>query len=114
VALDEQVSTVDVYLQTPAGDVSFGRFSLQAGEVEGTDHRGITYRGTYTSASDGLDVELTASVPARTRITEGVATEAHAEQKLSFHLDGDQVAGQRSKTIVLDGFGAADVRFEPK
>ncbi|MFB6781563.1 MULTISPECIES: hypothetical protein [unclassified Streptomyces] len=106
-------STVEVHLQTPSGDVSVGQFSLNDGQVTGTDHRGITYRGTCTPMPDGgLNVELMASVPAGTRIGESKVTETDAEHKLAFHLNQEQVAGQQTKEILLSGFGSADVRFE--
>ncbi|MGW1092484.1 hypothetical protein ACWD4L_41210 [Streptomyces sp. NPDC002596] len=106
-------STVDVHLQTPSGDVSVGRFGLNDGQVTGTDRRGITYRGTCTPMPDGgLNVELTASVPAGTRIGESKVTETDVEHNLAFHLNQEQVAGRQTKAILLSGFGSADVRFE--
>ncbi len=106
-------STVEVHLQTPAGNVPVGRFSLNDGQVSGTDRRGITYRGTCTPMPDGgLNVELTASVPAGTRIREGMVAETDDEQKLTFHLNPEQMTGLQTKDILLPGFGSADVRFE--
>jgi len=104
-------ATVEVHLTTPTGDQPLGRFSINAGQVEGTDHRGITYRGTCTPVLDGLNVELTAQIPAGTRAGTALTTEAQSEQKLSFFLNADQLAGRQTKPIVLVGFGLANVRF---
>ena len=105
-------AAVEVYLRTPTGDVPFGRFSLSAGQVEGTDQRGITYRGTCIRVIDLFNVELTASVPAGTRIADDLVTETTEERKLAFCLNLDHVAGEQTKSIMLAGFGSADVRFE--
>jgi hypothetical protein len=108
-------STVGVYLTSPSGEVALGEFSVDGGQVGGTDHRGIAYRGTCTALPDGsVQVEVTATVPAGTRAGDGSTTEADAEQKLAFFLSPDQVAGRRTKPILLPGFGLADVRFEAR
>ncbi|HEX8094396.1 hypothetical protein [Jatrophihabitans sp.] len=104
-------STVEVHLCTPIGDQPLGRFAINAGRVEGTDHRGINYRGTCTPVLDGVNVELTAQIPAGTRAGTSLTTEAASEQRLAFFLNADQVAGRQTKSILLVGFGLADVRF---
>jgi hypothetical protein len=102
---------VTLELRTPAGYVPFGEFRLDAGEVEGTDQRGISYRGACAPSSDGLLVTVTASVPAGVRIADGLLTEEPSKHELSFYLDQDHLTGQRTAPIALPGFGAADVRF---
>jgi hypothetical protein len=102
---------VTVHLRTPAGEVPLGQFGVSGGRIEGTDQRGIRYLGTCVPLGDGLYVELTASVPAGTRISEGFATDSPVEHRLNFHLTREHLAGVRTKAIMLPDFGSADVRF---
>jgi hypothetical protein len=105
-------ASVSVYLTSPDGDISLGKFDVKNGAIDGTDQRGVSYRGTCTPVADGVNVELTATVPAGTRMSEGVAAEGDTQRKLSFFLNADQVAGRSTKPILLTGFGRADVRFQ--
>jgi hypothetical protein len=106
-----QAGTVTVQLRTPSGDVPLGEFALASGQVQGTDQRGISYRGTCTSLLDGVNVELTVTVPAGTRLAGDLRTEAAAEHQLSFYLNQEHLAGTRVKPIRLPGIGSADVVF---
>ena len=106
-------ATVAVYLEAPTGEVSLGEFSLRDGAVHGTDARGVSYHGNATAVGSGsVNIELTATIPAGTRIGEGLVTDAEEQHALVFFLDDEQVAGRRTKPILLSGLGLADVRFE--
>jgi hypothetical protein len=112
--LDVENLSLGVYLTAPHGDVELGTFTVTAGAIAGTDQlRGISYSGRCTPTPDGgVDVEVTASVPAGTRVSGAVTTDAVAEHDLTFHLDPEQVAGAKSAPITLPGFGSANVRLE--
>ena len=106
-----QDGTVTVHLRTPSGEVPLGEFALTSGEVRGTDQRGISYRGTCTPLLNGVNVELTLTVPVGTRLAADLLTDVAAERQLSLYLSEEHLAGTRVKAVNVPGLGSADVVF---
>lgn len=105
-------ATVEVHLETPLGEVPVGRFVVAAGEVRGTDMRGIEYRGTCSPSGTDVHIALSISIPAGVPIARGQVTAASVDHEINFDLDPQHIAGQKTKTIHLPGFGDAEVRFK--
>jgi hypothetical protein len=107
-----QNGRVQLFLVGVDDEHHFGTFAHADGKISGTGQRGIAYSGTYERAIDGgLQVDIVAGIPQGTPVTGGLMTEAAQSQSISFHLTPNQIAGLETKSIVLPGFGSADVRF---
>lgn len=71
----------------------FGVFTIEAGQVHGTDSGGVKYKGTAKRASDGgIEVHIQLTVPTGVSLVDGTNAEA-----MSFARHIDQV--------FPDGFG---------
>lgn len=106
-----QVGIVAVLLRSPHGNVLLGDFTVNAGQVQGTDRRGVSYQGTCTAVADGVNVEVTMTVPSGTRVTKAIVAEEPAHHKLSFHLSEEHLAGIQAKPVTVPGLGSADLMF---
>jgi hypothetical protein len=97
-------------IQSNDDNREFGDFTYDAGKVTGADRRGVTYTGSYTQLDDGdVDVTLTASIPAGTKVADGSGHTETSHQNLDFRLDKDQLAGKKSVQLSLSGLGSAEL-----
>ena len=105
------LESLQIMLVSFGEERSLGAFSIDGDTFTGTGNCGTRSDGTFAPAADGgLDVTMTVTIPAGSRIGSGPATTEERIHRVPLHLTREQAEGKATHRVLLPGFGRARLR----